>query len=141
VRHVTKAGKSIGKKRASAPEPAIEARGGKTIGRRVKNSEPAAKSIGRKADEPSKSVGRAPASSGPSVGLTRAQVRQKVADRLAKRLAPEALAAWARAEWSALQAGGPCEAGYRETLDGVLLTLMAGAKASDDVLLGQMAKL
>jgi hypothetical protein len=68
-------------------------------------------------------------------------VREKLAARLAGTLAPDELAAWAREAWSALQQGAWCEAGQRELLDGVLLTLMAGAKASEDVLLAQMAKL
>jgi 3-dehydroquinate dehydratase-2 len=144
--HVSRKGKSIGK-RAAEPAPVADKRGGKSIGRRVKSDEPAAapaqaKSIGRKSDEaPAKSAGRGAVKATATGGLTRAQVREKLADRLARRLAPDALAAWARAEWSALQQGGPCEAGYRETLDGVLLTVMAGAKVSEDVLLAQMAKL
>lgn len=146
VRTVSRAGKSIGKK-ASAPGPAVDKRGNKSIGRREKpNAAPpppqAAKSIGKgakAAESPGKKS--AAATSKSAAGLTRAKVREKIADRLARRLAPEALAGWARGEWSALQAGGPCEDGARDVLDGVLLTLMAGAKASEDVLLAQMAKL
>lgn len=144
--HVSRKGKSIGK-RAAEPAPVADKRGGKSIGRRVKNDAPApapaaAKSLGRRVEEaPAKSAGRGSAKATSGGGLTRAQVREKLADRLARRLAPDALASWARAEWSALQQGGPCEESYRDTLDGVLLTLMAGAKVSEDVLLAQMAKL
>lgn len=150
VRHVSRAGKSIGKKQA-APPPAVEKRGNKSIGRRERPSvaPPAAsaKSIGKGAKDTEsaagKSLGRkvgALAVKAPA-GLTRAKVREQIAARLARKLAPEALAAWARGEWSSLQAGGACEDGARDVLDGVLLTLMAGAKASEDVLLAQMAKL
>lgn len=146
VRNVSRAGKSIGKKAAVLP-PAVEKRGNKSIGRREKpNVAPpppqAAKSIGKgakAADSVAKKGAAATAKS--AAGLTRAKVREQIAARLARRLAPEALAGWARAEWSSLQSGGACEDGARDVLDGVLLTLMAGAKASDDVLLAQMAKL
>jgi 3-dehydroquinate dehydratase-2 len=138
VRSVSRAGKSIGKK-ASAPAPAVDRRGNENIGRREKPNvaSPAprvAKSIGRGA-KASERVARS------ADGLTRMKVREQIAERLARRLSPEALASWARAEWAALQSGGPCEEGARELLDGVLLALMAGAKASEDVLLAQMAKL
>lgn len=150
VRHVSRAGKSIGKKQA-APPPAVEQRGNKSIGRREKPSvsapAPSAKSIGKGAkaadSSPAKSLGKKTGALAVRAvaGLTRAKVREQIAARLARKLPPEALAAWARGEWSALQAGGPCEDGARDVLDGVLLTLMAGAKASEDVLLAQMAKL
>lgn len=143
VRNVSRAGKSIGKK-AAAQSPAVEKRGNKSIGRREKpNAAPpppaASKSIGKGAKATAKKSGALAVKS--VAGLTRAKVREKIADRLARRLAPEALAGWARSEWSSLQAGGACEDGARDLLDGVLLTLMAGAKASEDVLLAQMAKL
>ncbi|MEW5737878.1 MAG: type II 3-dehydroquinate dehydratase [Myxococcota bacterium] len=137
VKHVSRPGKSIGRK--GQAKEAAPARPAKSIGRRdAKGGNDAAakataKSLGRKEGGAAKS--------GNGSGLSRAQVREKVALRLARKLAPDALAAWARAEWSALQTGAPCEAGQRELLDEVLLTLMAGAKVSEDVLLAQMAKL
>ncbi|GMU59619.1 MAG: hypothetical protein AMXMBFR34_13820 [Myxococcaceae bacterium] len=144
VRHVSRGGKSIGRR-----APQQEAPAGKSIGRGTKRGDEApaqsAKSIGkRSAAAPGKGLGRSSGPGKPAAdgnGLSRALVRSKLADRLARKVPPDALAAWARAEWSALQQGGPCEAGQRELLDGVLLTLMAGAKVSEDVLLAQMAKL
>ena len=40
-----------------------------------------------------------------------------------------------------LQRGAPVEAAFKETIVGVLLTLMAGTKVSDPMLVAQMAKL
>ena len=40
-----------------------------------------------------------------------------------------------------LQRGAPVEAAFKETIEGVLLTLMAGTKVSDPMLVAQMAKL
>jgi 3-dehydroquinate dehydratase-2 len=74
-------------------------------------------------------------------GLTRAAVTKRLSARLAGTLSSAELATWARGEWTALQKGGPCEPGWRERLDGVLLTLMGAARASDDVLLAQLARL
>ncbi len=123
---------------------------GKTIGRRPtpEQEEQASlrspKTIGRK---PPPSTQPTSASRGPTVrsaagsGLTRAQVRQKVSARLGGTLSTDALASWARSEWSLLQKGGPCEEGRRELLDSVLLTLMAASRASEHVLLAQLARL
>lgn len=114
----------------------------KTIGRRpppqVAEAKAPGKTIGRKAPPPAGGGAPGPAE---TTRLTRAAVREQVAARLSGKLRPEALATWARTQWASLQAGGACEDGAREVLDSVLLTLMAGAKASDDVLLAQMAKL
>lgn len=115
---------------------------GKTIGRRQSAPEAAQlteKTIGRRAPGEAKpAVAAAPK---PNGMLTRALVKEKLKARLAGTLSAEALASWARTEWSALQNQGPCEEGRRHMLDGVLLTLMAGAKVSDDILLAQLAKL
>lgn len=115
---------------------------GKTIGRRQSAAETGPqlteKTIGRRTPGEAKPVAAAPK---PSGLLTRALVKEKLKARLAGTLSAEALASWARTEWSALQNQGPCEEGRRHMLDGVLLTLMAGAKVSDDILLAQLAKL
>ncbi len=127
-------------------------RADKTTGRVLPNGE-IVKSIGgkqrpainKKAPHPSapqKSVGRrvpAPASN----VLSRAVVRQQIADRLAGTVTPAALAAWARAEWQKLQSGHPMESGQRETLEDVLqqLLLSATMKASDDQLIELMTQL
>jgi hypothetical protein len=112
----------------------------KTIGRKV--AEPAA----AEAPRPGKSIGRrvegAPTKPAAPVGLlTRALVRERLNARLKGTLAPDALAAWARAEWARLNAGGPCEEAARGTLDSVLLTVMGGAKATDAIVLAQLARL
>jgi hypothetical protein len=130
--------KSLG--RGAKPAPAAVARGGKSIGRKPAAAgaapSPAArgKTIGRGAPKeaaPAKSVG----------GLTRAQVRERIAQRLKGKTSAEALASWARETWTGLQKGAAVEAGAKDTIENVLLTLMAGAKASDAMLVAQMAKL
>lgn len=75
--------------------------------------------------------------------LSRALVRQQIADRLSGALTPSGLAAWARAEWQKLQSGAPIESGQRDTLEDVLqqLLLSATMKASDDQLIELMTQL
>lgn len=121
---VARPGKSIGRRSAAPVAPSQPARAGKTIGRKA----PAAAE--KRTAEPA------------TTGLlTRAKVKEQITLRLKGQLSPEVLASWAREQWSALQQDVPCEAGAKETLDTVLLTLMAGAKAGDHVLLAQIAKL
>jgi 3-dehydroquinate dehydratase-2 len=119
-----RAGKSIGRKPAApteSPEPEVAARG-KTIGRgALKEKVAVVKDEGGV--------------------LTRAQVRARIALRLKGEVTPDQLAQWAREKWSALQRGAEAEAGRKDTIETVLLTLMAGAKASDAMLVAQMAKL
>lgn len=116
--------KSIGRKPLPAAETTEEATAhlGKTIGRK---SDGAAK----------------PATMSSTSGLTRAAVREKLKARLGGTLTADALAAWARTEWSRLSAGGACEESHRATLDGILLTVMSGAKATDAIVLAQLARL
>jgi 3-dehydroquinate dehydratase-2 len=122
--------------RAPVPPPAA-ARSAKTLGRKASPPPPAAapalgKSLGR----------RSAASPAPAfAGLSRAAVKQRLEARLAGSLSPAELATWARGEWSALQKGGPCEPGWRDRLDAVLLTLMATGKGSDHLVLAQLARL
>lgn len=132
----------------SGPAPKVTPPGaarGKTIGRKVAPpaSPPAAgaargKTIGR-APREEKKPSAAPKSS--SAAVTRAQVGEHIRGRLEGRDDAASLAAWARATWSALQRGGECEAGAKDTIENVLLTLMAGAKATDAILVAQLAKL
>ncbi|HTS81819.1 MAG TPA: type II 3-dehydroquinate dehydratase [Myxococcaceae bacterium] len=77
----------------------------------------AGKSLGRVASAP------APGARRPGSGLTRAEVRARIADRLAGRLTPAGLATWARGEWVALQRGAAVEAGRRDQLEEVLQAL------------------
>lgn len=115
-------GKSIGRKPSVAAAPVPKARG-KTIGRGAPTQ--------KKVTAPSL----------PTNTLTRAQVRERIAKRLKGQETAEALAQWARQTWTGLQRGAPVEAAFKETIEGVLLTLMAGTKVSDPMLVAQMAKL
>lgn len=115
-------GKSIGRKSAAASAP-VEPVKGKTIGR---GAAPEKKAL-------------APAV--PTTLLTRGQVSERIKRRLKNQETAEGLAQWARDTWTGLQRGAPCEAGAKDTIENVLLTLMAGAKASDQILVAQMAKL
>jgi 3-dehydroquinate dehydratase len=117
---VARGGKSIGRKPAAAVAPASPASRGKTIGRGAPKEAVASKKVG---------------------GLTRSQVRERIAQRLNGKTSAEALASWARETWTGLQKGAAVEAGAQDTIENVLLTLMAGAKASDAMLVAQMAKL
>ena len=77
----------------------------------------------------------------PSNQLTRVQVRERIKQRLKGTESAASLAQWARETWTGLQRSAPVEAGAKEVIENVLLTLMAGAKASDQILVAQMAKL
>jgi 3-dehydroquinate dehydratase-2 len=124
------------------PPPAARS---KTIGRKVAppaaspppatTSGPRGKTIGR-GSKPQPSAPPLPTSA-----LTRAQVIERINRRMKGDDTPDALAAWARETWTALQRGAACEAGAKDALENVLLTLMAGAKATDAILVAQIAKL
>ena len=103
----------------------MAARGGKTIGR----GKPAAKAVEKKVTPSSGAV------------LTRKQVHDRIKKRLKNEETAESLAKWARDTWTGIQRGAACETGAKETIENVLLTLMSGAKASDQILISQMAKL
>jgi 3-dehydroquinate dehydratase II len=77
----------------------------------------AGKTLGRAAPQ------QAPGTRRPGAGLTRAEVRSRIADRLSGRLTPAGLATWARGEWVALQRGAAVEAGQRDQLEEVLQAL------------------
>lgn len=117
-------GKSIGRKAAAPAAAEAPAPRSKTIGR------------GAAAEKTDKKVESAPRGT-----LTRSQVRDRIKARLQGKETPESLANWARQTWTGIQRGAACEAGARDTIENVLLTLMAGAKASEQVLVSQMAKL
>jgi 3-dehydroquinate dehydratase-2 len=126
---------------SSAPPPAA-ARVNKTVGparegsARAESSDALTPSRGRAAPSATevaspaagKTLGRAgpqpaPGTRRPGAGLTRAEVRMRIADRLAGRLTPAGLATWARGEWVALQRGAAVEAGQRDQLEEVLQAL------------------
>ena len=99
----------------------------------------AAKTLGRAGPQPSPGTRR------PGAGLTRAEVRSRIADRLAGRLTPAGLATWARGEWVALQRGAAVEAGQRDQLEEVLQALFLAVQPkgalSDHQLVEWMAAL
>ncbi len=112
--------KTLGRK-ASAKEEAPEARAGKTLGRGSKSLTPAADL------------------------LTRALVRRKISDRLAGRLTPAELAAWARTQYQAVQRGAPAESGHRELLEESLqsltLSTLPATRLSDEQLVDLLTRL
>lgn len=101
------------------------------------------------APETAKTLGRAAAEPAgprrPGAGLSRAEVRARIADRLAGRLTPSGLATWARGEWVALQRGAAVEAGQRDQLEEVLQALFLAVQPkgalSDHQLVEWMAAL
>jgi 3-dehydroquinate dehydratase-2 len=119
-------GKTIGRQRPPPPAAAAPERSGKTIGRK-----------------PTEPTASAPASTPatPSNAITRAQVKAQLSARLAKTLSPDDFAAWARAQWLAIQRGAPTEPGQKDALEELLLMLSTTAKASDHVILSWAAKL
>jgi len=121
----TRTGKTLGPPRAAIAPPATSSSGGKTLGR----AEP----------RPATGTRR------PGAGLTRGEVRSRIADRLAGRLTPAGLATWARGEWVALQRGAAVETGQRDQLEEVLqalfLSVQPRAALSEDQLVEWMAAL
>jgi 3-dehydroquinate dehydratase II len=129
------AGKSIG--RRPAPSAGAPGRPEKTIGRREAQpttSNDSSKTLGRR--DPS-----AQSTPEPTGRLTRQVVKGRIKLRLEHKMTADELASWARTQWTDLQRGAQTEDGAKELLDGVLLTLMGGAKTTDHILLAQMAKL
>ncbi len=130
-------GKSIGRRSPTGPGASGPSRPEKTIGRR--EAPPTT------AQENSKTLGRRDPSAQsmpePSGRLTRQVVKGRIKLRLEGKMTSEELASWARTQWTDLQRGAQAEDGAKELLDGVLLTLMGGAKTTDHILLAQMAKL
>lgn len=147
-------GKRRGKSASGALREAEGARAAKTVGPRN-----AGTAVGSAATEKSIGRGRAPtAGSEKSIGrdrapsgrkapatelLTRATVRQKVAERLAGTMSPDELSSWARARWLEVQRGLLVDPAERELLEGSLQTLVLSAamKTSDEQLLELMAQL
>jgi 3-dehydroquinate dehydratase-2 len=156
--------KTIGRK-VEAAEPEVEAPA-KTIGRKAEAQAPApAKALARTAEAggPAKTLGRkaqaeppAKAETGKSIGrvskgtpaadlLSRALVRQKIAERLSGKLTAGALASWARTQWLEVQRGAPAESGYRDMLEDNLQTLtlstLPASRLSDEQLVDMMTQL
>lgn len=112
--------KTLGRRSEALP-PREESRGGKTLGRGSRSPTPAADL------------------------LTRAMVRRKISDRLAGRMTPAELAAWARTQWQAVQRGAPAESGHRELLEeslqGLTLSTLPATRLSDEQLVDMLARL
>ncbi|NMO19921.1 3-dehydroquinate dehydratase [Pyxidicoccus fallax] len=115
------AAKTLGRKASAQKETKEEARSGKTLGRGSKSLTPAADL------------------------LTRAVVRRKISDRLAGRMTPAELAAWARTQWQAVQRGAPAESGHRELLEeslqGLTLSTLPASRLSDEQLVDMLTRL
>jgi 3-dehydroquinate dehydratase-2 len=143
--------------RGKAASPVKE----KTLGRKAEAA-PAAKALARTAEAGSKTLGRkAPAADKPAKGektigrgaketpaadiLTRALVRQKIAERLAGKLSPSGLATWARTQWLEVQRGAPAESGHRDMLEDSLQTLtlstLPATRLTDEQLVDMMTQL
>ncbi len=137
--------------REAVSRPALAARHRKLgTGDAVASS--ARKTIGRQPGSPSPSASTQSLSRGApaakSTGaefLTRALVRQRIADRLGGKLTASGLATWARKHWLEVQRGAPAESGYRELLEDCLQSLVVSAmppsKLSEDQLLELMTQL
>jgi 3-dehydroquinate dehydratase-2 len=137
--------KTLGRKaEASASTPA------KALARTAEAGTPA-KTLGRKApaaEKPAKAektIGRGSKETPAADMLTRALVREKIADRLAGKLSPAGLATWARAQWMEVQRGAPAESGHRDMLEDSLQTLtlstMPATKLTDEQLVDMMTQL
>ncbi|MCY1031118.1 type II 3-dehydroquinate dehydratase [Corallococcus sp. BB11-1] len=114
--------KTLGRKSTTSSDAKSEGRAGKTLGRAAK-------------------AGATPASD----LLTRALVRQKIADRLAGRLSEAELATWARAKYQQVQRGEPAESGHRdlleESLQSLTLSHLPATRMSDEQLVDLMTRL
>ncbi len=162
------AGKTIGPDAAPA-KPAAPRRGAKTIGPKIPAADPAAllkdaaqaappkqvvNTIGRlpsPSETPAvaKSIGRAAENVErlvrPPSGITRAVVRERIAQRLGNPVSTGALASWAREQWLNVERGAPAEMGQRELLTEALQTLALSStpagQLSDGELIELMARL
>jgi 3-dehydroquinate dehydratase-2 len=136
--------KTIGRKsEASAPAKALARTaeaggGGKTLGRKGQAEKPAKAEKG-------KTIGRGSKEASAADLLTRALVREKIADRLSGKLSAGALASWARTQWLEVQRGAPAESGYRDMLEDSLQTLtlstMPASRLTDEQLVDMMTQL
>jgi 3-dehydroquinate dehydratase II len=107
---------------------------------------PARKTLGRRAAQEGARLGApVPAGRGAPGALSRAAVRQRIADRLGGRLTPAGLSTWARTQWLELQRGAPVESGQRELLEDTLQQLLLGeqkpSRLGEDQLVELMAAL
>lgn len=130
-------GEPLGRSRAAKKKAPAKA---KTLGRGKQApaaAAPAAKTLGRRQPEAEKT----PASD----FLTRALVRQKIADRLSGKLSPSGLSTWARSQWLDVQRGAAAESGHREVLEdslqALVLSSMPATRMTDEELIELMTQL
>ncbi len=136
------------------PDPRQELLGAEALGPKptaARGSEPLReKTLGRapiseRAPAREKSLGRASAPRPKESALSRALVRQKIADRLSGSLTPAGLATWARSQYLEVQRGAPAESGHRELIEDTLQTLVLStvpaSKLSDGELVELMTQL
>jgi 3-dehydroquinate dehydratase-2 len=139
--------KTIGRKAEAPPSAPVKA-----LARTADAGGPPAKTLGRKgqADKPAKAekektLGRGSKGTPAADLLTRALVRQKIAERLSGKLSPGGLASWARTQWLEVQRGAPAESGYRDMLEDSLQTLtlstLPASRLSDEQLVDMMTQL
>ncbi len=135
-------GKTLGRKPKAAAAPAAPGPGSrKTLGRKVAEAPASAasssKTLGRKRKEASETVSEDV--------VSRALVQKKISDRLAGRLSPADLAAWARTRWLEVQRGGPTERGQRdlleETLQRLTLSNIPASRLSEPELVDLMTRM
>ncbi|XHF18288.1 3-dehydroquinate dehydratase [Corallococcus interemptor] len=141
-------------KKDDAPEPTPLAAPARSLRRTAEAGGPL-KTLGRKSvptvvkadGKPGKTLGRAAKGGATPASdlLTRALVRQKIADRLAGRLSEAELATWARAKYQQVQRGEPAESGHRELLEDSLQSLtlshLPATRMSDEQLVDLMTRL
>ncbi len=124
---------------AAAPPPA-----GKPLAPAAK---PLGKTLGRRLPTPAaaRPGAQLPVAARGGHGLSRAQVRARLVERLSGRLSPAGLSTWARTEWLELQRGAPAESGQRELLEETLQQLLLGlekpSRLTDEQLVELMAAL
>ncbi|MBN1205715.1 MAG: 3-dehydroquinate dehydratase [Myxococcaceae bacterium] len=159
-----KKAKTIGRKAEAAAPPPAEAPA-RTLGRKADAAgDSPASALARTAEAgaPAKTLGRkgpvaeVPAKGAKTLGreakgtpaadlLSRALVRQKIADRLSGKLTPGGLATWARTQWLEVQRGAPAESGYRDLLEDSLqsltLSTLPASRLSDEQLVDLMTQL
>ncbi|WP_257463455.1 type II 3-dehydroquinate dehydratase [Archangium lipolyticum] len=143
--------KTLGRRQATPPEKSLAVSPSRALARSPGG---ATKTLGRKVEAPAepvppqKTLGRKVkgAQDTPAADfLSRALVRQKIADRLAGRMTPSELASWARAKWTEVQLGAAAESGYRDMLEDCLqrltLSTLPVSKLSDSELVDMMTRL
>lgn len=142
-RFATAAKKKAGAEKKPAPEKKSAE---KSLGRRVSEAAKTAGPVSAKPKSLGRAVARAATTMEPATErLTRALVRQKIAERLSGKLSPSGLATWARSKWLDVQRGAAAESGQRELLEDSLQQLVLAsvppAKLSDEELIELMTQL